>query len=69
MVGRSQLVEHFLDGLRKAGLDVATPSGGTRPAPNVPTNYAPDQSAHDTVGFQSANEPLGLSFHAQTCSS
>ena len=58
--GPSQLVEHFLDGLRKAGLDVATPSG---------TSDAPDQSAHDTVGFQSANEPLGLSFHAQTCSS
>jgi hypothetical protein len=26
-------------------------------------------SAHETSGFQSANMPLGLSFHAQTCTS
>ena len=26
-------------------------------------------SAHETSGFQSTNTPLGLSFHAQTCSS
>jgi hypothetical protein len=28
----------------------------------------PLNSSHDTLGFQFVNVPLGLSFHAQTCS-
>ncbi len=36
---------------------------------NSPYDPLAGHSEHDTVGFQSANAPFGLSFHAQTCSS
>ena len=30
--------------------------------------FSPLNASHDTLGFQFVNVPLGLSFHAQTCS-
>ena len=34
----------------------------------VPGGVAALNASHDTSGFQFPNVPLGLSFHAQTCS-
>ena len=46
---------HLLRTDHRAGRQCVDPSGSN--------------SAHDTSGFQSTKAPLGLSFHAQTCSS
>jgi len=47
--------EHKLNGNARASVDSPHGCSGLKPS-------------HDTLGFQFVNVPLGLSFHAQTCS-
>jgi hypothetical protein len=43
-------------------------TGLTLTVPSLDQGFWPEKASHDTLVCQLANVPVGLSFHAQTCS-